>query len=645
MYVARTVLESVAKSLSDTHDVQVVFYGNECHTDGIVITLPSLPEKVPENMIMKLRGFLDHEAGHIAFTDFDDYRKLPKNNIERFALNAIEDIRIELKMEIIWKGCKTNFERAHDDIVKKILKPKRGMVKWEDQDPLTKILILFIEVARYGYDGELFAKHSIEYGPIIDELADEIAESRTLESTKAAYELAVRVLAKIEHAVDEMTDKKWTFKTKSKGKSKKGDSKGKSKSKSRKGKESSSKSSIKSRKKSDSESVESDESDSDSEDHGKDKPEKKDESAEESPADEADDKDTDESESESPDSKSSDSDETPDDEDEDEDDEEMDEEDEFLESLRESLETDVERKLPDISDDIVAETKKLKGYRVLTTKQDTFEAWEDKSRRGFSTYEEFKKQTHGVVAVLKNKLNRLLMSRKRSRWEGGKRNGVINPATLHMAVQGTSDKLYRHRREGARINTAVSILVDLSGSMGGGKIRKATETAVLLAETLNLTNIPFEILGFSGDHRHSREGSRFGFDRYGSLDMFYFKLFSENLSQKVKRRIGSMTNLAQNYDGESVRFAANRLLRRPERKKVLFVLSDGEPCARYCKKSILSPHLKQVCSELEKVKDFYLCAFGIETDAPKNFYKNHVVVNDLNELPKTLMESLYRAFL
>lgn len=168
-----------------------------------------------------------------------------------------------------------------------------------------------------------------------------------------------------------------------------------------------------------------------------------------------------------------------------------------------------------------------------------------------------------------------------------------------------------------------------------------------MAETLNLANIPFEVLGFSGDKTYSstRSGDRTRFSRYGSLDMYYFKMFNEGLSQIQKKRIGSMRAMQQNYDGESVRFAANRLLMREERKKVMFVLSDGSPSASHCDYSSLCPHLKQVCKELEKVPDFHLCAFGIQTEAPKKFYRNYVLIDDLKDLPKVLMEKLSKAIL
>lgn len=663
--IARSVLETVAKALAEAHDVRVVFYGDECHTDGKTITLPSLPDKIPEDMILMLRGYLDHEVGHIAFTDFKAYRKLPKNKTEQFALNAIEDIRIELAMENIWKGCKVNFERAHDYTTDKIINPdkrrKKTAVKWEDYDAVTKIFILFISAARYGFDVPILADHSIEYMPIIDEMAYEIDETQTLESTEEAYELAVRVLDKIEHIARDfdrpMARKRAKTKPSEGAKSSggkpggtgsagigTGSSDGSGVEAPKKGPKGKAKKPEIAEEESGStkdvgpieeESEDSEEGmgagseDSDGEGSGSEDGESGGSGSEE---DEGEDSEGSGSESEE-------------EEPEEEDDPAVKEE--ILERLRESLEKDDKKILPDMGKEISKKTGSLKGYRILTSEKDTFLEWPG-TKAGLEEYEIFRKRTHGVVGVLKTRLNRLLMSKKRASWLGGKRHGIMNPATLHMAAQRTSDKLYRMRKEGDRINTAVTILVDLSGSMSGERMRKATETSVLMAETLSLANIPFEILGFSGDNTYSsRRDGGYGtkFSRYGSLDMFYFKMFTEGLNQITKKRIGSMRAMRQNYDGESVRFAANRLMTRGERKKVMFVLSDGAPAASHCDSYALSPHLKQVCTELEALSDFFLCGFGIQTNAPKEFYRNHVLIDDLKDLPRVLMENLSKAIL
>jgi cobalamin biosynthesis protein CobT len=195
------------------------------------------------------------------------------------------------------------------------------------------------------------------------------------------------------------------------------------------------------------------------------------------------------------------------------------------------------------------------------------------------------------------------------------------------------------------MNTAISILIDLSGSMGVEKTAIARRTTILLAETLTRINTPFEILGFSGDLSSAGRPStedRSRFARWGTLDMFYFKTFDENYGREQKERIAGMQAHAENYDGESVMFAAKRLQARPELKKILFVLSDGAPAASACDYGALRPHLTKVIKDLEKDPRLTVVGFGMLTDAPKKFYRHHVLVDNLEKFPEVLMSNLYK---
>ena len=253
----------------------------------------------------------------------------------------------------------------------------------------------------------------------------------------------------------------------------------------------------------------------------------------------------------------------------------------------------------------------------------------------------------GSASVLKNQMKRILISEKRCKWVGGKRKGVINPTTLAAASKGTSKSVYRQRKIGKKVNSTVSILVDLSASMGASqpdsirenKMTVARNTAILLAETLNGI-VPFEILGFTGDLR-IHKGDAKSFSRWGSLDMLYFKKFNETFGNEQKKRLICMDSFSENYDGESVQFAAKRLLDQPEQKKILFVLSDGNPAAGRCDWKKLAPHLKSVVDDLSKIDDLHIVAFGIKTDAPKHYYPNHIIINDpAEDLAKTVMVEL-----
>lgn len=628
---ARVVLENVARMLADKFKISVVFRGNECHTDGKTITLPVLTDHVPEALIEKLRGYLDHEVGHIIFTDMDAFRTAPLYGLERFALNVVEDVRIEREMEKVWSGCRLNLERTQDYCLRDLAESfKKGSI-----DPVQAIFFLFIVAARRGVDHPFVAEHGTGYMPVLENLADEMEATNTLSSTQEALVLARKILEKIEHFIED--EKKKAAKTEGLAGGdgddtttlKDGDKVTIKKVPGKKGKktklevEEGAKIEVKIE---EPETAEEPEPAEETRGDGLMAPAADEDAGDEDCKEGGFPSDTPGSEEGAPGG-----------------------DDSLLKALEASFKDKTERKdLMKVSKesgivDDAMDLSKGSGWRVYSKEYDSFKPYPSRGC-DVSVYQAVKANLNDTVSVMKNQLMRLLLSKKRSRWEGGKRKGFLNPAALHHVANKTSDQVYRTRKEGTKINTAVSILVDLSGSMGrAGKIAKARETTVLLAETLHMLNVPFEILGFTGDTDACTDPAARSFSRWGSLDIFYFKLFEEGLTAQAKARIGEMDAHRENYDGESVRLAADRLLQRKEKKKILFVLSDGIPSAHRCRYEQLGGHLRKVCKELEKIPDFYLCAFGINTDAPSHFYRNNVTVNDLKDLPKTLMTKLYKA--
>lgn len=106
-------LPIVARAMGENYGVQVTIGGNGAWTNGEVINLPVLPEddKMAE---IYARGFLDHKAGHVRFTDIE--LNQGDTPLEGWMANAIEDIRIEKEMGKKFPGCKLNLERLAQEI-------------------------------------------------------------------------------------------------------------------------------------------------------------------------------------------------------------------------------------------------------------------------------------------------------------------------------------------------------------------------------------------------------------------------------------------------------------------------------------------------------------------------------------------------
>lgn len=107
-------VRAVAIAMGKKSGLTVRFEGTKACTDGTTIWLPaSLPED--ESIITKVRGYVDHEAAHVEMTDFE--LPSPSARLIHTLMNIIEDIRIEKKKGLQYPGCAVNFRQLVDALV------------------------------------------------------------------------------------------------------------------------------------------------------------------------------------------------------------------------------------------------------------------------------------------------------------------------------------------------------------------------------------------------------------------------------------------------------------------------------------------------------------------------------------------------
>ncbi|MFC0081525.1 nitric oxide reductase activation protein NorD [Aciditerrimonas ferrireducens] len=118
---------------------------------------------------------------------------------------------------------------------------------------------------------------------------------------------------------------------------------------------------------------------------------------------------------------------------------------------------------------------------------------------------------------------------------------------------------------------AVLVLVDVSestnGPVEGSDLRVidlAREATVLLADALDRLGDPFAIHGFHSNGRHDVE-----YFRYKDFDVAY--------GERVKASLAGMTGQLSTRMGAAIRHATSLLRRQPNERKLLFVVTDGEP--------------------------------------------------------------------
>ena len=87
-------LPLLASVLGDKYGVEVRIGGDRAATNGKVIFIPSLPIEADKDLLSLVRGYIDHESGHIRFTDHAAMIAAKMDNVTQFLWNCIEDWRI-----------------------------------------------------------------------------------------------------------------------------------------------------------------------------------------------------------------------------------------------------------------------------------------------------------------------------------------------------------------------------------------------------------------------------------------------------------------------------------------------------------------------------------------------------------------------
>ena len=232
-----------------------------------------------------------------------------------------------------------------------------------------------------------------------------------------------------------------------------------------------------------------------------------------------------------------------------------------------------------------------------------------------------KRHTLNTVGSMANRVRKLLRVKSQKRWTHQLEKGKLSSRSLHHIVDDTENyRLYKQKSSSISLDCAVTLLIDMSGSMGGQKWKHAIDAAYNMYSALAKLRIPTEIIGFQSSHR----------------DTFYlYKTFGEKASDNtVRDRLECSTPGSSNEDAAALMFAASRLLCRKEVGKHLIVFSDGSP-AGYLVDSMSAA--KKIIRKIE-ASPIKLIGVGIMDTNVRKMYKDNAVIKDVNELENALMK-------
>ncbi|MEQ9813831.1 MAG: cobaltochelatase subunit CobT [Azospirillaceae bacterium] len=259
-----------------------------------------------------------------------------------------------------------------------------------------------------------------------------------------------------------------------------------------------------------------------------------------------------------------------------------------------------------------------------------------------------------IAARLANRLVRLILARQRRSWRFDLEDGLLDAARLDRVVVNPGTALsFKEETDSPFPDTVVGLLIDNSGSMRGQSIVNAAVSAEIIALALERTGVAVEVLGFTTaawrGGRPAADWARAGRPadpgRLNELRHIVYKP-ADRPFRHVRSHLGLMLQpdlLKENVDGEALRWAAGRLLRRPQSRRILVVISDGAPqdqaTARANDPGYLDRHLRQVIVEIGHLPGLELAAIGIGHDVSR-YYPRSITIDDAGTLAQTLIETL-----
>jgi cobaltochelatase CobT len=263
-----------------------------------------------------------------------------------------------------------------------------------------------------------------------------------------------------------------------------------------------------------------------------------------------------------------------------------------------------------------------------------------------------------VVARLANRLQRRLLAQQARSWDFDQEEGILDAARLARVVVNPRHALsFKIERETEFRDTVVTLLIDNSGSMRGRPIAIAAICGDILARTLERCGVQTEILGFTtrgwkgGQSREAwlAAGRPAHPGRLNDLRHIVYKRADEPY-RRARKNLGLMMReglLKENIDGEALLWAHNRLIARPEERRILMVISDGAPVddstASANGGSYLERHLRSVIVWSVKRSSVELIAIGIGHDVTR-YYSRAVTIMDADQLAGAMTDQLAQLF-
>lgn len=203
-------------------------------------------------------------------------------------------------------------------------------------------------------------------------------------------------------------------------------------------------------------------------------------------------------------------------------------------------------------------------------------------------------------------------------------------------IAAPSGAVFKKQQPGKKLDICVAVLVDNSFSMCGERMDHAILAALCLYDFCTESEIPVLVCG------HHTDG--YPHENLKDETVYLHCCADFETDEKDRFRIAGMQPCGSNRDGTALWYVGSRLLERPEKQKLLFVISDGAPNANWYRGIGARKDLQKIRKKLLQQGVFFQAvAIGSDKEAIQEIYEESFLdITDLEQLPALLTKKLLR---
>jgi len=218
-----------------------------------------------------------------------------------------------------------------------------------------------------------------------------------------------------------------------------------------------------------------------------------------------------------------------------------------------------------------------------------------------------------IPAKLRYSVRKLFENSGYEEYQNNRKSGVLNVRALPTMAH--NDRLFKRRKEHDGIDSAVTIVLDVSGSMFknhsplNSKMYHAILATYALLDTLSKAGVTTSVVTFG-------------------CEVSLLKDFNTPY-QRVKPLLERITAGGGTQDYVALSYAHSLLLNRQEERKVCFLLTDGIGKADACKEQAMSGERLGITT----------IGIGIRSDLT-HIYKNAVTIDKIEDMGTVAFDKL-----